>query len=385
MERAGIARERRQEESGAICLSGRDDHRPESRLQGLPAAPQRSPRQAHRKPLRKGGADLHRRAEVSQRTDERPLDALAAVRDAKPCSELFDMVARPVLDGPKRLRALCVGGPDEMASCKPSRVENSLPRDFVTETSVIGYIPDRFPAGPSPPLGSNRTKTPPTPPSLPDSKDPKDPSLCPGPSRSPSHLGALCHPAGAPRRTPGYRRLIKNNSRAPPRFSQVVAQEWPQMCRILRGPLLKCVADCSNIEFLNGRKGELSMWKRSWVMAFLALSAAAALSNSASADECAGCNGGCTEAVFFDSPACGVVAGSCSVCELNCYFGLNGSECYCVLFDCSAGGTGGGRHQPMYPIAEQRKPANAESLCWATALRKRSYRAVKLEVFSARS
>jgi len=52
------------------------------------------------RPLRKGVADLHRRAEVSHRSNERYLDALSAVDDTTPCSRLFDTVARPVIDRP---------------------------------------------------------------------------------------------------------------------------------------------------------------------------------------------------------------------------------------------------------------------------------------------
>jgi len=40
------------------------------------------------KPLRKGVADLHRRAAVSQRSNERYLEALAVVDDTTPCSRL---------------------------------------------------------------------------------------------------------------------------------------------------------------------------------------------------------------------------------------------------------------------------------------------------------
>jgi hypothetical protein len=66
-------------------------------------------------PLRKGVADLHRRAEVSQRSNERYLDALAVVDEPTPCARLFDSVAKPVLDGDKRFRALRIGDPDDLA------------------------------------------------------------------------------------------------------------------------------------------------------------------------------------------------------------------------------------------------------------------------------
>lgn len=66
------------------------------------------------RPLRKGAADLYRRAEVSQRSNDAYLDALAAVDDATPCSQLFDAVSRPVLDGARRYRALRLGEPDDL-------------------------------------------------------------------------------------------------------------------------------------------------------------------------------------------------------------------------------------------------------------------------------
>ena len=63
------------------------------------------------RPMRMGVADLHRRAELSQRSNERYLDALAAVDDTTPCSKLFDTVALPVLDAGRRFRALRIGDP----------------------------------------------------------------------------------------------------------------------------------------------------------------------------------------------------------------------------------------------------------------------------------
>ena len=57
------------------------------------------------RPLRKGVADLHRRAQISQRSNEAYLDALAAVDDTTPCARLFDAVSRPVIDRKRRVRA----------------------------------------------------------------------------------------------------------------------------------------------------------------------------------------------------------------------------------------------------------------------------------------
>jgi hypothetical protein len=67
------------------------------------------------KPLRKGVADLHRRAEVSQRSNERYLDALAVIEQHRSCSSIFDTVAKPVIDGGRRFRALRIGDPDDIA------------------------------------------------------------------------------------------------------------------------------------------------------------------------------------------------------------------------------------------------------------------------------
>jgi hypothetical protein len=67
------------------------------------------------RPLRKGVADLHRRAQVSQRSNENYLDALAAVQDTTPCSHLFDAVSRPVVHNGQRSRALRLGDPDDLA------------------------------------------------------------------------------------------------------------------------------------------------------------------------------------------------------------------------------------------------------------------------------
>lgn len=67
------------------------------------------------KPLRKGVADLHRRAEVSQRSNERYLEALATVEDTTPCSHTFDAVAKPIVQGNRRSRALRIGDPGDLA------------------------------------------------------------------------------------------------------------------------------------------------------------------------------------------------------------------------------------------------------------------------------
>ena len=66
-------------------------------------------------PLRKGVADLHRRAQVSQRSNEAYLDALAAVDDSTRLGELLDQVSTRVSYRGRRLRALRIGDPADLA------------------------------------------------------------------------------------------------------------------------------------------------------------------------------------------------------------------------------------------------------------------------------
>jgi len=70
------------------------------------------------RPLRKGVADLHRRAQVSQRANETYLDALSTVEDTTPLAELFDQVAKPVTYRSRRVRALRTGDPLDIALLK---------------------------------------------------------------------------------------------------------------------------------------------------------------------------------------------------------------------------------------------------------------------------
>jgi hypothetical protein len=67
------------------------------------------------RPLRKGIADLHRRAQVSQRSNEAYLEALAAVDDSTPLHHILDRVSRSVTFNGRRLRALRIGDPDDLA------------------------------------------------------------------------------------------------------------------------------------------------------------------------------------------------------------------------------------------------------------------------------
>jgi len=66
-------------------------------------------------PLRKGVADLHRRAAVSQRANERYLDALAAVDDSTPLHQILDQVARRVRYRGRPVRPLRIGDAQDLA------------------------------------------------------------------------------------------------------------------------------------------------------------------------------------------------------------------------------------------------------------------------------
>ena len=65
------------------------------------------------RPLRKGVADLTRRAQLSQASNERYLQALAAVEVATPLKQLTDKLCRPVCVGQRRHRGLRPLEPDE--------------------------------------------------------------------------------------------------------------------------------------------------------------------------------------------------------------------------------------------------------------------------------
>ena len=81
-----------------------------------PLDPSRSrSRQLAWRPLRKGIADLHRRAQVSQHSNAAYLEALAAVDDRTPLRHLLDHVSRPVTYRGRRVRTLRIGDADDVA------------------------------------------------------------------------------------------------------------------------------------------------------------------------------------------------------------------------------------------------------------------------------
>jgi hypothetical protein len=66
-------------------------------------------------PMRKGVADLHRRAELSQKTNERYLDALAQLDASALVGEVLGPVGRPVNKRGRHYRALRVGTAEDQA------------------------------------------------------------------------------------------------------------------------------------------------------------------------------------------------------------------------------------------------------------------------------
>lgn len=67
------------------------------------------------RPMRKGVADLHRRAEVSQASNGRYLEALASVDDSTPLRELLDQVSRRTSYRGRAVRALRIGEQQDLA------------------------------------------------------------------------------------------------------------------------------------------------------------------------------------------------------------------------------------------------------------------------------
>jgi len=65
-------------------------------------------------PLRKGIADLHRRAEISQACNNRYLEALASAQNTTPLKKWTDKLCRPVTWNGKRVRALNPYSPEEI-------------------------------------------------------------------------------------------------------------------------------------------------------------------------------------------------------------------------------------------------------------------------------
>jgi len=70
------------------------------------------------RPLRKGVADLHRRAQVSEAANRRYLEALACVQNTASLSSLTEKLCRPATWKGKRVRALNPYAPNDLALLK---------------------------------------------------------------------------------------------------------------------------------------------------------------------------------------------------------------------------------------------------------------------------
>ena len=68
--------------------------------------------------LRQGIADLHRRAKISQASNERYLDALAEIDSSVPLGQLLEQISSPVGQNGKRFRALRPSDPQDLALFK---------------------------------------------------------------------------------------------------------------------------------------------------------------------------------------------------------------------------------------------------------------------------
>jgi hypothetical protein len=68
--------------------------------------------------LRQGVADLHRRAEISQASNERYLDSLADIDPTLSLGKLIEKISNPVIDNGKRFRALRASDPADLALFK---------------------------------------------------------------------------------------------------------------------------------------------------------------------------------------------------------------------------------------------------------------------------
>ena len=80
------------------------------------------------RPLRKGIADLHRRAEVSQAANERYLGALTAVHDATPLRQLVEPLCRPAAEPARRRGSSPARAASPNAAAEPAPVPTPAAR-----------------------------------------------------------------------------------------------------------------------------------------------------------------------------------------------------------------------------------------------------------------
>jgi hypothetical protein len=99
----------------------------------------------------------------------------------------------------------------------------------------------------------------------------------------------------------------------------------------------------------------------------------------ASADPCRSCNDSCDFTIFLGSPVCGVGLGSCAFCATWNEYGLEGNTWYCQLIPCVPG------PEPWFPKAKLRDEKEAGATCRLAGIASKTYRAVRVEVTSART
>jgi hypothetical protein len=92
------------------------------------------------RPLRKGIADLHRRAEVSQAANERYLEALTAIQDATPLRQLAEPLCRPVSE-PARTRGPAPTTQQPNVPAEPAPIEpNTDPGPAAAEAEAAKAV-----------------------------------------------------------------------------------------------------------------------------------------------------------------------------------------------------------------------------------------------------
>lgn len=125
------------------------------------------------------------------------------------------------------------------------------------------------------------------------------------------------------------------------------------------------------------------MTRRTLILAFLTLAVLAMMPGIVAADDnlCGYCNDGCNGGTFLGYPMCGTEFGSCAGCRINCENVFGVTYCDCTLFACAPDEDKG----PFFQIAGSGNTKTADGPCRLAQLPRKSYRTVRIEVFSARS
>jgi hypothetical protein len=95
------------------------------------------------RPMRRGIADLHRRAEVSQAANERYLEALSAVHVTTPLRQLVEPLCRPAAAPVRRPSSPPVAAPCSGSSPKPVQAGPAVAEPPASETRKAPRVPRR--------------------------------------------------------------------------------------------------------------------------------------------------------------------------------------------------------------------------------------------------